>query len=439
MDIPIVTKADCTSNTPHDVVEGCVLHDLPDAIYLIDPISSNILYANKAAFESVGYEPQEILNQSVLSLQADVINLSQWGEIANVIAESKEPYVFLGRHKRKDGTVFPVEVRTSNLHKEGKHLFLSVARDMTSRKVLNEELAGHKYSLWYALNEATDGIWEWNIQSNELYVSPKLKQMRGYGPHEMVKSVDFWTDGIHPEDKDRVLAIMDEHIEGKLERFEAKYRLRNRAGHFIWVHDRGKVSEIDPDGNPMVAVGMVQNVTEQVMLQERLENQAARDELTGVFNRRVCKEVLEQQILTARISGSSFSVFFLDLDHFKGVNDQFGHSAGDKVLREFTTAVQEHLREEDVLFRWGGEEFVALLPGLDSDHAFQAAENLRQSIEQTPVILSEGQRVELTVSVGVSSYPTNGTVRKELIQKADIAMYRAKTKGRNRVELFDIG
>ncbi|MDG3085771.1 diguanylate cyclase [Vibrio hannami] len=437
MDTINVNNVSCVNSTPHDVVEGCLLHDLPDAIFLIDPESSHILYANKAAFESVGLTEKEILNQSVLSLQADVVNLPQWSEISKVISESEEPYVFLGRHKRRDGSVFPVEVRTSNLYKQGKHLFLSVARDITRRMILDEELDGHKHGLWYALNEATDGLWEWNIQSNELYVSPKLKQMRGFGPHEKVASVDFWTGAIHPEDKDRVLAIMDEHIKGKLERFEAIYRLKNRAGHYIWVHDTGKISEFDSQGNPTVAVGMVQNVTDQVKLRERLENQAARDELTAVFNRRVCKEVIEQQIVTSRIGGTSFAVFLVDIDHFKAVNDCYGHCSGDKVLRAFTDVVQTHLREEDVLFRWGGEEFVVLLPGLDKNSVTPAAENLRHCIENHPVVLSETETVGLTASIGVSIYPMHGADRQQLIQKADIAMYRAKNNGRNRTEIFN--
>lgn len=438
MDISKVNDVVCmtSDNTNHDVVDSCLLQELPDAIFLIDPQSSNILYANRAAYESVGLSESEVLNQSVLSLQADVINLPQWSDISRVISDAKEPYIFLGRHKRKDGTTFPVEVRTSNLHKHGKHLFLSVARDITSRMIIDEELKGHKHSLWYALNEATDGLWEWKVQANELYVSPKLKQMRGYGPHEPVKSVDFWTDGIHPEDRERVLAIMDEHLRGKLERYEAIYRLKNRAGHYIWVHDRGKVSEIDPQGQPMVAVGMVQNVTEQVKLQERLESQAARDELTGIFNRRVCKEVIEQQILTSRINGNSFAVFLIDLDDFKNVNDQYGHGAGDMALRAFTDVVQKHLRDQDVLFRWGGEEFVVLLPDLEQEKATCVAEHLCKCIEAHPVTLSDTESVSMTASVGVSVYPQHGTDRKTLIQRADIAMYRAKTNGRNRAELF---
>ena len=305
------------SSIVQSATSSCLLHELPDAVFLLDPESSDILYANKVAYESLDMLESEVINHSVLSLQVEVVNQPHWGEISKVISESKAPYVFLGRHERKDGSSFPVEVRTSNLYHEGKHFFISVARDVTFRHVIDEELQSHKHSLWYALHEASDGLWEWNITEEKLYVSPKLKQMRGFGPEEDASTVDFWIDGIHPEDKSRVLAVMQEHLEGRTDKYEAKYRLRNRAGHFIWVNDRGKVSKREEDGSPSIVAGMVQNVTDQVTLQERLENQAARDELTGAFNRRVCREILEQQIATSRINGEPFAIVLVNIDYFK--------------------------------------------------------------------------------------------------------------------------
>lgn len=422
---------------PQNIIPMCLLEELPDAVFLIEPATSNILYANKMAYESVGLTEEEVINHSVLSLQDSVINQPHWSEIAAVITQSKEPYVFLGKHKRKDGSSFPVEVRTSKMHYNGKHYFLSVARDITYRQMIDTEMEAHKHSLWYALNEASDGVWEWNIEQSSLYVSPKLKEMRGYGPEEDASLVDFWIDGIHPEDKQRVLAVMNEHLQGRTDKFEAKYRLRNRAGHFIWVNDRGKVSKRDDQGNPIIVAGMVQNVTDQVVLQERLENQAARDELTGAFNRRVCHEIIEQQISMSQINGEPFAVVFVDIDYFKNINDQYGHRVGDIVLKAFVTNVEERLREKDILFRWGGEEFLLLLPQLETSKQYAVANNICKTIENSRIVLDDDTTISLTVSMGVSSYPIHGSTKNELIEKADIAMYRAKANGRNRVELFN--
>ncbi len=424
------------SSFPPSLLSTHLLHELPDAIFLIDPTSSNILYANKLAYQSLGMTEEEVVNHSVMSLQEAVVNQPQWSEIAEVITRKKKPFVFIGRHQRKDGSCFPVEVRTTNLHHEGVHLFLSVARDITFRQKIDDEMEAHKHSLWYALNEASDGLWEWNIAQDSLYVSPKLKQMRGYGPQEDASKVEFWINGIHPDDKQRVLAVMQEHLQGRTDKYEAKYRLRNRAGHFIWVNDKGKVSQRDEEGNPTVVAGMVQNVTDLVSLQERLENQAARDELTGALNRRVCREILEQQITASRISGKSFAVVFIDIDYFKSINDQHGHQVGDVVLKAFVNKVEENLREGDFIFRWGGEEFLLLLPHLDVSKHFRVADKIRKAIEDNLIVLEDKTKVAMTISMGVSSYPVHGSTTSQLIEKSDIAMYRAKANGRNRVELF---
>lgn len=431
-----IKDVDKPSNIPDSLILTCLLHELPDAIFLIDPESSNILYANRMAYESVNLTEKEVINHSVMSLQEAVINQPQWCEIAEVITQAKEPYVFLGRHQRKDGSCFPVEVRTSNIFHEGKHFFLSVARDVTFRQVIDEEMEAHKHSLWYALNEASDGLWEWNIAQDTLYVSPKLKQMRGYGPEEDASKVDFWIDGIHPDDKHRVLAVMQEHLQGRTDKFEAKYRLRNRAGHFIWVNDKGKVSKIDTEGNPAIVAGMVQNITDQVALQERLEIQAARDELTGALNRRVCREILEHQITSSHINGESFAVVLIDIDYFKSINDQYGHQVGDVVLKAFVKKVEEHLRKDDLLFRWGGEEFLLLLPNVEESKQYRVADKIRKIIKDNRIVLADKTEISLTVSMGVSTYPHHGSTISQLIEKADIAMYRSKANGRNRVELF---
>ena len=311
-------------------------------------------------------------------------------------------------------------------------------RDITSRELVDQELARHKHSLWYALNESSDGIWEWNIPSNQIYASPKLKQMLGYGPDEPVEQVQFWRRSIHPDDRVRVFTLLKDHLKGNLIRYEAIYRLRNRAGHYLWVHDRGKVSESSSDGQPIQVVGMVQNVTHQINQQQRLQSQATRDELTGLLNRRVCQETLETARRQARITGEHFAVILIDLDHFKRVNDEHGHQAGDKVLSTFASQAQQLLREKDTMFRWGGEEFVILMRNLSVEHAVKAAETLRERIADLLVRLDSGALVNLTISAGIACYPHHSSHSDKLIQKADIAMYRAKARGRNCVELFSL-
>ena len=141
-------------------------------------------------------------------------------------------------------------------------------------------------------------------------------------------------------------------------------------------------------------------------------------------------------MITNNHEGRSLILILWGFVSFKSINDQYGHKIGDIVLKAFVKKVDEHLREGDIQFRWGGEEFLLLLPGLEESKQFRVADKIRKTIEENRIILEDKTEISLTVSMGVSTYPSHGSTRSELIEKADIAMYRAKANGRNKVELF---
>lgn len=165
---------------------------------------------------------------------------------------------------------------------------------------------------------------------------------------------------------------------------------------------------------------------------ERIQLMATRDDLTGLLNRRHGQELLEQELLRARRSGRPFCLALLDLDHFKRINDGHGHSAGDAVLRAFAPAALTAIRATDVLARWGGEEFVLLLADTGLPAARAGAERLRECISLLDVLVG-GQRLAITVSVGLTEYRP-GESMTQLLERADLLLYEAKAQGRNRVE-----
>ncbi len=249
--------------TPADApspAAALLLEQMPDAVYLIDPQSSNIVWANRHGWDSLGLTREAVLNHSVLSLQMDVLGLPQWGDIAAVI-RSRPCYTFVGRHRHAAGHEVPVEVNTSCFHDAGREYFLSVARDISLRTALEAGLKKRENQHWFALNEALDGLWDWDTVSNEVFFSPQLQRMLGYGPNEMQPQIDTWSRNIHPEDAARVGVVLHEHLQGRLARYEAEYRLRTRNGNWLWVHDRGRVCERDAAGRALRVVGMVQDVT----------------------------------------------------------------------------------------------------------------------------------------------------------------------------------
>lgn len=233
---------------------------LADAVYLLDPDTSNIVWGNRRAWESLGLTREQVLDHSVLSLQMDVTGLPAWSDIAAVI-RATPCYTFVGRHRHAQGHEVAVEVNTTCFHDQGREYFLSVARDVSRRTALEGELKKRENQLWFALNEAMDGLWDWDVVTNEVFFSPQLKRMLGYGPEEMAPELTTWSRNIHPDDAARVMGLIREHLDGRRARYEAEYRLRDRNGNWRWVIDRGRVCERDADGLATRVVGMVQDVT----------------------------------------------------------------------------------------------------------------------------------------------------------------------------------
>lgn len=427
MDAPIFRPTGNQTSLP----KAATLFDhMADAVYLIDPDSSDIVWANRAAWSTLGLERDDVLNHSVLSLQVDVTGQPHWSEIAKVI-RGGECFTFVGRHRHNDGHELAVEVNTTHFELDGREYFLSVARDITRRLALENDLKDRESRLWFALNEAADGLWDWEMPTGHLYFSPQLKRMLGYGPDEMTPVLETWSQNVHPDDQARVQAILQEHIDGKRVRYEAEYRLRNRNGHYLWVHDRGRICERDERGHPTRVVGMVQDITERKLLEFRLQELASSDMLTGLPNRRQGSSFLENQLELYRRMSVPLGLCFFDIDHFKSINDRFGHPAGDQVLRYVAEQARQALRRSDMLCRWGGEEFLIISPNLTAEQMQLVADKVRQAITRQAGLAAPA----VTISLGIACFPEHGRELSDLLAKADAALYRAKSQGRNRVEI----
>lgn len=178
-----------------------------------------------------------------------------------------------------------------------------------------------------------------------------------------------------------------------------------------------------------------QDITSRKNREALLQNQATRDPLTSLYNRRYFEEEVKKQIIKAKTNNQPYSVLMLDADFFKKVNDTYGHKTGDKVLIELASKAERALRDKDIVARYGGEEFVIFLPEINASQAYKVADRLRQSIASIVVYSDDNQEVRFTVSTGVSSSEISDNVD-TLIKTADEALYKAKQNGRNRVEVF---
>lgn len=401
---------------------------LSDAVYLIDPDTSNIVWCNRIAYECLGYSQDEILHHSVLSLQKDVVGMPQWSEIRAVIA-ANDCFTFVGRHATKSGDELSVEVKTKPFNYQGKDYFLSVARDITKRVNLDGGEDSRDRRIGYAINHAMDGLWDWNIETGEVYFSPRLKTMLGYGSDEMKPDISTWESNIHPDDLNRVMRVMDVHLKGLVADYSAQYRLRNRNGHYLWVKDQGRVSHRDEQGNPTHATGMVENITDEKMLQMQLENMAIQDVLTGLPNRREGGLIAFKKINFSQRKALSLCLFVIDFDHFKRVNDVYGHLVGDKAIQFLVKTLASQLRDSDLMYRWGGEEFVVILPDTNAEKASKVSDKLHQSLLDAD--WSEIGIEPQTISIGGAKFPEAGIDLEVLFAAADSAVRVAKNQGRN--------
>jgi diguanylate cyclase (GGDEF)-like protein len=176
---------------------------------------------------------------------------------------------------------------------------------------------------------------------------------------------------------------------------------------------------------------------ENLRLREGLRMQAIRDPLTGLYNRRYMEAALESELSRAMRKGQTVGLIMLDIDHFKQFNDRYGHDAGDVVLRQIGTFLQSKVRGEDIPCRYGGEEFLIILPEIALESAAQRAEALRAGVEEMNNELRRPFSGQLSISVGVAIYPAHGDNLHAVMLAADQALYQAKHAGRNRVVVFD--
>jgi diguanylate cyclase (GGDEF)-like protein/PAS domain S-box-containing protein len=274
-------------------------------------------------------------------------------------------------------------------------------------------------------------MWDWDISNDKVFFSPQLKRMLGYGPDEMQPVVDTWKNNIHPDDMSHVMTSLKQHLNDETTRFEAEYRLKNRNQVYIWVHDQGKICERDLQNRPTRVVGMVQNISERKSLEDKLTQLANTDQLTNLANRRAGATALDRILTSAKLSEQPLCIAFIDLDHFKIVNDNHGHHIGDLVLKSIASVISISIRHTDFACRWGGEEFVVVLPNTTIEQSLRIVENIHKCTANIPWQSSLSIN-PITLSIGVASYPQDHHDTQSILTLADNALYAAKSQGRNR-------
>lgn len=266
------------------------------------------------------------------------------------------------------------------------------------------------------------------------YSNPKFNEIFGYSAEEIRELGPL--DVIAPKDRPLMAENIRKRLSGEVTRVVYLFHGLCKTGEVIDVEVHNSVMEIN--GKPAL-IGLLMDVTERIRaehelqaLQETLLEQSIHDALTGLYNRRYLEETLDRELLLSEHNNYPISIIMGDLDHFKIVNDHFGHLAGDEVLRVFGNLLRQHARQGDIYCRYGGEEFLLLLPNVEKPLAIERAEQLRSTLAAAPILYGSSA-IPVTASFGVASFPEDGRTGDKLISAADSALYAAKTAGRNRV------
>ncbi len=398
--------------------EGMVIHE-----------GGPILTANRTAAAMVGYPISEVVGRYGMDfLTPETRNLStRLGD-----AGDERPYEAL--LQRRDGTYLPVELAGKALQYQGRAARLVTIRDITERKAAEAARLASAASLAAAQQLANLGSWDEDLATGQFAWSDESFRICGYAPQSFTPTAERLVAAIHPDDREAVRLARQVATDGGAA-WELDFRIVRPNGEVRILHQQAEVIR-DAQGRPIRRHGVVLDVTERRALEARLQHQATHDPLTGLPNRALFLDRLDQALARSRRGGAPSTVIFLDLDNFKDVNDTLGHDAGDQLLIAAAERLRHCLRDEDTLARLGGDEFAALLEGISAiGEAVRAAERLGEALG-TPLTV-ESRAHHVTASIGIVISTPEHTRPDDLLRDADIAMYRAKGAGGARYALFD--
>ena len=395
------------------------------------------LHVNQKLCEIVGYTQEEMLRRGFQDLTHPddlSVNLEQFESLkAGKIAS----YSLEKRYCHKDGSIVWVYLTVSLVCEvSGKRQYLiCIIEDITDNKRSQQALCESEQRYALAVQGANDGLWDWNIDTNEVYYSERWKSLLGYRDNEIGTSPDEYLKRIHPLDVERVRADIDSHFAGLTPYFECEHRMLHKDGGYRWMLNRGLAIR-NAEGNASRMAGSQTDVTERKAATDRLAEQAFYDTLTGLPNRALLNDRLLQMIERAkRYKKFVFGVLFLDLDRFKVINDSLGHLFGDQLLISISQRLKSCLRPEDTLARLGGDEFIILLDDIKGIRdALHATHRIHQCLK-APVHLN-GCEIHTSASIGIALSTVGYDKPQDILRDADMAMYRAKALGRARHALF---
>jgi diguanylate cyclase (GGDEF)-like protein/PAS domain S-box-containing protein len=395
-----------------------------------------MVFVSQGCLALTGYAPAEMVQNTKISCAQLTHPLDRARVRSTILSAIEKGQRFAVEYRivTQSGSIkWVLERGIGVLDEQGELVIEGFVEDMTDRRELAQAQKEAELRYRHIFEHASEGIFQTTPEGRYVAANPALARLYGYA------SADALIQGlsdiqrqlyVHNEQRTRFRKLMEYH--GQVQNFESEvYKL---DGSKIWISENAHIVR-DSDGRVLYYEGTVQDISERKRYQEELEHQANHDILTGLPNRILLADRVEQGIARAARLGYYLTVVFIDLDNFKFINDSLGHDAGDELLKEIAQRLTECVRASDTVARLGGDEFVLLL----ADH-FQTSSvisQLRRVLSEIgrPVLLS-GRDYQVGASLGVAMYPNDGQDSSALLRHADVAMYAAKNGGRNNFQFF---
>ena len=404
-----------------------VTDNVPALVSRLD-LEERFRFANRAYRDWLHIEPSSLLGRSLCEVYGEPAYSGFRHHIEAVLAGAR--VVYERELSTPDGMrqveVTLVPQRGSDGAVQGLFALMS---DITARHRAEVQRARSEERLSLALEGSSLAMFDWDIGSERIYHSAQASAMRGDPAVETTVSPAEMQSFVHPDDLDTMSAQMKDAIEGVTPLYHAEFRILRRSGDWRWVRARGRVVERDSNGRALRLAGTYADINERKLAEGRLRRLAEFDTLTDLPNRALFHDRLQQAMVRAT-RGKPMALLFLDIDHFKTVNDTLGHEAGDQLLKVFAARMQSAVRQSDTVARLAGDEFTIILEGLNGLADAQMLANKLVEKLREPIALA-GKSLEITVSIGVAVCTPGELDDAALLRRADAALYEAKRRGRN--------
>jgi len=396
-------------------------------------------YANATYFEWFGRKPEEMLGRSMQEV------------LGHTVYAVREPYVREALAGTEASFELPPPASGVDRHVHTRYVpdrradggvagFYILASDVTPLKKSEALLRESEKQLSLALEGSELALFDWNIRTGEIFLSEQWSVILGGEPKLTLTTLSGLEQITHPDDKPRLQRSIRDALKGLTSHYRAEHRVNTGSRGWIWIQSHGQVTARDPAGYATRMVGTNADVTERKRAEQELaesraelERAAWYDALTGLPNRGLLLDRLEQALARNRRNRQLLALFYLDLDGFKTINDSMGHAAGDALLKQFAERLRKAVRTSDTVARLSGDEFVILLEDLrEAKDADAVASTIVEAAREEFTIDSRVLRVTTCVGIAFAKDETSGA---ELLKRADAALYQAKRAGRDRYQI----